>query len=150
MKTPVTQEEKDYRESLTNQISAISNMQSLFADIEDKGRKLEILKILVSGLNYGDDLLTVIDQEISAAEEAAKAEAEAANAENSEEDSTPDSTPKETDLDFDLGEAGIAQEAFKATESTQPLVEDIDLVLDEEALPTPEELDKEKDFTKNE
>ena len=146
MKTPVTQEEKDYRESLTNQISAISNMQSLFADVEDKARKLEILKVLVSGLNYGDELLTVIDQEIDAAKAAAAAEAEAAKAENSEENTTSE----KTNLDFDLGEAGVAQEAFKATESAQPLVEDIDLVLDEEALPTPEELDNEKDFTKNE
>lgn len=148
MKTPVTQEEKDYRESLTNQISAISNMQSLFADIEDKGRKLEILKILVSGLNYGDDLLTVIDQEISAAEEAAKAEAEAADTEEGAADEGGGETPP--DLDLDLGPAGLEQESFKPIENTQPLVEDVDLILDEEALPSPEELDSSKDFTKNE
>lgn len=148
MKTPVTQEEKDYRESLTNQISAISNMQSLFADIEDKGRKLEILKILVSGLNYGDDLLTVIDQEISAAEEAAKAEAEAADTEGGATDEGGGEAPP--DLDLDLGPAGLEQESFKPIENTQPLVEDVDLILDEEALPSPEELDSSKDFTKNE
>ena len=147
MKPPVTQEEKDYRESLTNQISAISNLQSLFADIEDKSRKLGVLKVLVSGLNYGDELLALIDQEISDAEAAKKAEAEEAAANEASETGTEEPGNGE---DFDLGmPEDLAQENFKPAEGTRPLAEDVDLILDEDILPTPEELDRSKDFTQN-
>lgn len=89
MKTPLTQEEKDYREDLTSRISAISNMQSLFADVEDKGRKLRILKSLITTLNYGDEIIQEIDGEIAAYELQKQKEAKkAANAKTTNDGET--------------------------------------------------------------
>jgi len=78
MRTQVTQEEKDYREDFTNRINAISNLQSLFSDVESKARRLEILKSVVGQLGLGDEVMEQLDGEIKEAKEKAKAEAEAA------------------------------------------------------------------------
>lgn len=151
MKTPTTQEEKDYREDLTNRISAINNMQALFADVEDRGRKLEILKSLISTLNYGDDLLAILDAEIEMANKQAEEEAKAAEAENA----NTEETPEVEDMDLELpnsSEAEIAEESFDKDSLGSLLLEDgIAVGADlEEALPTPEELNIHKDFSQNE
>lgn len=156
MKTPITQEEINYRESLSNRITAISNMQSLFSNVEDKARQLEILKQLVSTLNYGDELLQILDEEI----EAAKAAAEEAKI-KAEEDAALEQAEKEenNDSDLDLGMSGTALEELEnKTTSAEPLVEEINLdnsleetefITESDELPTPEELNKEIDFSKN-
>lgn len=159
MKAPSTQEEKDYREDLTNRISAISNMQSLFVDVEDKGRKLEILKNLIATLNYGDDLLSIIDKEIEAAdaakkaeEEQAKIDTEARGAENEFEEESEAGPAEEEPDELDLGMASDAEanEALTPAEAEKILLEDADLTALEEDLPTPEEVNGHKDFSKNE
>ena len=48
MKAPLTQEEIDYRADLSNKVNAISSMQGLFTDIEDKPRRLRILLIALT------------------------------------------------------------------------------------------------------
>jgi len=153
MKTPMTQEEKDYREDLTNRISAISNMQSLFADIENRGRKLEILKSLVTTLNYGDDILDIIDAEIEAANKQAEEEVKAAAAEAEESTENPENSeaPENFD-DLSLGtpeEVGSAEESFTATSDNILLEEAQDFLVEDDMLPTPEQLDPHKDFSQN-
>lgn len=167
MKTPLTQEEKDYRDDLTNRINAVSNMQSLFADIEDKPRKLKILKSLVATLNYGDELQDIIQQEIEAAEEAKKKEQEGAEAEaaagltdtgaeenapldfGAEENSTEENEP------LDLGNSSeVPMESFKPEADLDTLIEGVELeesefLSESDDLPTPEEANKEKDFSRN-
>ena len=69
MQAPTTQEEINYRESLNNKVTAISSVMGLFTDIEDKPRRLRMLKALLAALNYGDGLNTEIDAEIAALEE---------------------------------------------------------------------------------
>jgi hypothetical protein len=163
MRAPSTQEEKDYREALSNRVAAIGNIQALFADIEDKARKLEILKSLVKTLNYGDDLIEVIDQEIEAAEQAKEEEKKAAEEEArlaAEGESATKDTPAETeedtsedDLDFDLGmssDAPIAEESLDTENDTQILLEERDILIEEDDLPTPEEANEHKDFSRNE
>lgn len=159
MKAPSTQEEKDYREDLTNRISAISNMQSLFADVEDKGRKLEILKNLIATLNYGDDLLSIIDKEIEAAdaakkaeEEQAKIDTEAQGTENEFEEESEAGPAEEESDELDLGMASDAEanEALTPAEAEKILLEDADLTIIDEDLPTPEEINSHKDFSQNE
>ena len=159
MKAPVTQEEVDYRNEFSNKINAISNLQSLFSDIEDKPRRLRILKALLSSLNYGDEINAEIDAEIAAAEEAAKKAEEEAELEDSEDietDSMPekDDTSKETDIeDIDLGSLDTL-ESFNS-HAGERLVEDQDtnidaaMILTEDDLPSPEDLDGEKDFSEN-
>ncbi len=122
MKFPLTQEEKDYRENLSNRVNAISSINSLFTDVETRSTRLSMLRDLVSTLNLGDDLIAKLGEEIKKAvaeEEKAKAEAEKAEEEAANEvataggeaGSTPtpsdkSDTGKGEDLSLDLGTEG--------------------------------------------
>lgn len=161
MKAPVTQEEIDYRAELTNKINAISSIQGLFTDVEDKVRRLKILKTLLAALNYGDELNAEIDAEIKALEEAA-AKAEEESEEESSDDTSelgdmPDEPPADDGEDIDLGslESLTAMEAFEHS-GEEVLMEDqefIDIdsamILTEDELPSPSDLDLDRDFTEN-
>jgi hypothetical protein len=165
MQTPVTQEEIDRRDNLNNRANAISSINSLFSDVEDKARRLTILKSLIGSLHLGDEITDILQKEVEAAEEAARKareaeEAEAAAAESGESDG-------DLDLDLDLGggdteedsgedldlpampDSEIAEEGFKADESKTILVEDGVLIENTDDLPTPEEADTGRDFTEN-
>lgn len=159
MKAPVTQEEIDYRADLTNKINAISSIQGLFTDVEDKVRRLKILKTLLAALNYGDDLNAEIDAEIKALEEAAIAAAEEAEATASEEATMTDAGEEiSTEADDDLGSLDSleAMESFNSSVNNNILLEDQEFIsqdssilLTEDELPSPTDLDNEKDFTEN-
>jgi hypothetical protein len=152
MKAPLTQEEIDYRSDLANKVNAISSMQGLFTDIEDKPRRLRILKTLLVSLNYGDSINAEIDAEIKAIEEAAL---EAEEEQLAEGDETATDTPAEDTTsedssaeDMDLGSLE-ALESFTTT-TGDILLEDQDLsILTEDDLPSPSDLDAEKDFSEN-
>lgn len=145
MKSPATQEEIDYRNELTNKISAISNLQSLFSDIEDKGRRLQILKALLKPLNYGDELNQIIEAEIAAAELVAEEDAENTDADSDSTDTTP---IDDGSADDELGSLdSISNESF-LNHDGEPLLEEAELV-ESDTLPTPEELAADKDFTEN-
>jgi hypothetical protein len=154
MKAPVTQEEIDYRADLANKVNAISSIQGLFTDIEDKPRRLRILKALLAALNYGDDLNTEIDAEIKALEEAA--EEEMADAEGADGADTTTPAPAESGEDsgedIDLGSLD-ALESFNLGGSEllmeETASETTAVLLTEEELPAPDELDAEKDFSEN-
>lgn len=160
MKAPLTQEEIDYRSDLSNKVNAISSIQGLFTDIEDKGRRLRILKSLLGGLNYGDAIFTEIDAEIVAVEEAAKkAEEEAAldaeAGEGAEAMEPAETATEDTDGDVDLGTLADL-ESFQTNGGNELLTEDQDILntntstlLTEDDLPSPAELDAEKDFSEN-
>ena len=166
MKAPVTQEEIDYRNEITNKINALSNLQGLFTDVEDKARRLRILKVLIATLNYGDEIMAEIEAEITAAEEAAKKAEEEAELEGLEgaegesteklpalptEESPEDSTAKEDDIDLgslaDLESFG--QSGNEILLEDQELNLDAAMILTEDDLPSPEDLDAEKDFSEN-
>ena len=147
MKAPTTQEELDYRAELSNKINAISNMQGLFTDIEDKTRRLRILKALLSSLNYGDAINAEIDAEIKAIEEAAKTE------DNETDNESADSEELGND---DLGSLD-ALESINSNGGELTLLEeqefsdlDANMILTEDELPMPADLDAEKDFSENE
>jgi hypothetical protein len=156
MKAPVTQEEIDYRNEFTNKINAISSLQGLFTDIEDKPRRLRILKALIASLNYGDEINAEIDAEIAAAEEAAAKEAEEAELEDTEADLTDapgEQITKDEPADEDLGTLADLESFGQA--GNEVLLEDQELdtraalLLTEEELPSPADLDAEKDFSEN-
>jgi hypothetical protein len=160
MKAPVTQEEIDYRNEFTNKINAISSLQGLFTDVEDKPRRLRILKALIASLNYGDEINTEIDAEIAAAEEAAKKAEEEAELEGTEGEgadlAAPNEPAKPTETaseetaaeDIDLGSLE-ALEAFNTSTGDILLEDQTGLFLTEEDLPSPEELDSDIDFSEN-
>jgi hypothetical protein len=160
MKAPVTQEEIDYRNEFTNKINAISSLQGLFTDVEDKPRRLRILKALIASLNYGDEINAEIDAEIAAAEEAAKKAEEEAELEGTEGEgadlAAPSKPAKPTETaseetaaeDIDLGSLE-ALEAFNTSTGDILLEDQTGLFLTEEDLPSPEELDSDIDFSEN-
>lgn len=161
MKAPITQEEIDYRADLSNKVNAISSIQGLFTDIEDKPRRLRILKALLTALNYGDALNAEIDAEIAALEEAAAQAAEEADAEGGDTESgdtsatdTGDTGGEDDGGDIDLGSLNALESFNNGTgdllledqETAKPAELDI---LTEDELPNPTQLDSEKDFSEN-
>lgn len=166
MRAPLNQEEKDYRDNFSNRVTAISNVNGLFSDVEDKARRLTILKSLISSLHLGDEVVAELQKEIEAAQEAAKkaAEEEKANAEanNGEGSSDGSSESEKLDtIDLDNEETGgdldlepmpdselPAEESFTNNGGSTVLTEDQDLLEDDD-LPTPEEANDEIDFTEN-
>jgi hypothetical protein len=159
MQAPITQEELDRRENLNNRANAISSINSLFSDVEDKARRLTILKSLVAPLHLGDEVMDIIQKEVEAAEEAARKAKEAEEAEATETgsedlmDLSADSGADEAEeVDLDLSpmpDSEIAEEDFKADTSKTLLVEDGVIIEDVDDLPTPEEADTDRDFTEN-
>jgi hypothetical protein len=161
MKAPVTQEEIDYRNEFTNKINAISSLQGLFTDVEDKPRRLRILKALIAPLNYGDEINTEIDAEIAAVEEAAKkAEEEAAleGTEGEDVEAVPEATteaePEDTSAeDIDLGSLdtleGFNNHEGELLMEEQDINIDTAMILTEDDLPSPEDLAADKDFSEN-
>lgn len=151
MRTPITQEEVSYRESFTNRVSAISNVNALFSDVEDRARRLAILKSLVSTLELGNnDIVEIVQKEIEAAEEAAAA-AEEEEAAGLEEVEAELDAGAESGDDLDLSampDSEIAAEGFTSHGGETLLTEDQDL-FESDDLPTPEEADSELDFTEN-
>lgn len=153
MRAPVTQEEIDYRNELTNKINAVSSLQGLFTDVEDKPRRLRILKALIAPLNYGDEINSVIDEEINAIEEAA-AQEDTDDGTGETENATDSIVADETgSADIDLGSLDTL-EAFtdhsgELLLEDQEFILDSDLLLTEDNLPMPSDLDSDKDFSEN-
>ena len=152
MRAPLTQEEVDYRTHFTDRINAVSNLNGLFSDVENKARRLTILKSLISTLDLGDAVTAEIDKEIQASIAAEKKaeEEEAANTETeagteSEETTTEEPADEEAELDLDLAPM---PEDIKAEAGSIILTEDQDLFEDDD-LPSPEEADADRDFTEN-
>ena len=157
MRAPLTQEEVDYRTHFTDRINAVSNLNGLFSDVENKARRLTILKSLVSTLDLGDEVTAEIDKEIQASiaadkkaedEEAANAEAETGTEgqeTTAEEEPAEEPAVDETDLSLDLAPM---PESKEVEAKSQVLTEDQDLFEDED-LPSPEEVDADRDFTEN-
>lgn len=155
MRAPVTQEEVSYRENFTNKVSAISNVNGLFTDIENKARRLGILKSLVASLELGGDIISEIQKEIEAAEEeAAKAAAEADAADLGEGDLGIEESDAGGDEDLSLDampDSEITEESFIGFTSNgggTVLTED-QFLFEDDDLPSPEEASPEKDFTQN-
>jgi hypothetical protein len=163
MKAPITQEELDYRDNLTNRANAISNINGLFSDVEDKSRRLTILKSLINSLHLGDEVLDVIQKEIEAAEEAARKakEAEEAEAAASAAEASGSGGPQEEDTsDDDLDLAPMpdseveealedSKEEEESEESKTILMEEQTIFEESDDLPTPEEADDKRDFSEN-
>jgi hypothetical protein len=160
MKAPITQEEIDYRADLSNKINAISSLQSLFTDVEDKPRRLRILKALLASLDYGDEIYTEIDAEIKAVEEALQEEKDKAalegdgEATDSESGGPSEPPAEEAGEDIDLGSLD-ALESFNLgggellMEEQEVNLDTNTILLTEDDLPAPDELDANKDFSEN-
>ena len=173
MKAPLTQEEKDHRENLSNRVNAISSINSLFTDVETRSTRLTMLKDLVSTLSLGDDLVDQLNTEIKKAvaeEEKAKAEAEKAEEEKANEAAAVGETAPSGGGDLDLGTEGASSatggedlnldladlptapdtptESFTNNGGSMSLTEDAEFLDEDVDLPNPDELE-DIDFSKN-
>jgi hypothetical protein len=150
MRAPVTQEEVSYRENLTNKVSALSNINSLFTDVENKARRLGILKSLIASLELGGSIMEEIQKEIEAAEEAdALAAEEEALAGEAEAGATEGAgAVDDTDLSAMPDSEIAAEEGFTTNGGGTFLTEDQSL-FEADDLPSPEEADASIDFTQN-
>ena len=157
MQAPVTLEEQTFRNNFSDKVTAISNVNSLFSDVEDKARRLTILKSLVGSLHLGDEIVAEVQKEIEAAEEAAKkakeeaeAEAKKNNAGSNDELDLSTESGDEEDLELTpMPDTELkVEENFKPASGTSTLNEE-QLFEDDDDLPTPEEADSERDFTEN-
>lgn len=151
MRAPVTQEEVSYRENFTNRVSAISNVNGLFTDVENKARRLSILKSLIASLELGGEIVDEIQKEIEAAEEEAAAAALAAEEEAAATETGGDEIVAEDNDDLDLEampDEEITAEGFTSNGGGMSLMEDQNLFEDDD-LPSPEEADSQMDFTQN-
>lgn len=147
MRAPLTQEELDYRENLSNRINAISNFNGLFNDIEDKANRLKILKSLISTLNYGDEILQVLDAEIDAAEKEksealAKAEAESEAAAAAEQAAAASDNGSAEDL-----ELAPMPESLDFDADFPILKDENEFLTEDDNLPSPEDLNSDINFT---
>ena len=156
MRAPLTQEELNFRANYTDRVNAISNVNALFSDVEDKVARLNILKSLISTLNLGDVVLAEVQHEIEAAEaaakEAKKAEADAAAARGSnlgsDTGTTEGATVTEEESDIEL--PPVPMEGMNFTHNgSEPLFEDGVILDEEDNLPSPSEADDSIDFTEN-
>ena len=142
MKAPVTQEEVDGRSALTERISALSNFQSLLQDVEDKARRLTILKSMIHQITSDDEVIQQLQDEIEEAiENKEKQKADEANGGEGADLGGGNESP---DLggDAELPPAGAAaEESFFEKSGGQLLVEGPDFLNeDQDELPTPGEL----------
>jgi len=149
MQQPITQEMLDYRKDLTDRLNAISSMNALFTDVEDRERRLKLLKYQLGTLNYGDEMQAIIDEEIEAIK-AAKEEEKNNPPEGEEEGGAPvpPNAPKEEPAG---GAEDIELPPIPTNESLQldGLEKKLDLLENsDEDLPKPEDI-KGIDFTVN-
>ena len=86
MQSPMTVEEKDRKENLSNTINNITNIMGLLSDIENPVTKLTILKSLLSSAITDVDVITALQDEIDKLEaEAESGSTEEAPTEGGEE-----------------------------------------------------------------
>lgn len=139
MKQPVTQEELDSRASLSNKVQFISSIQGILNDVEDRKNRLTILKELISNLLPDSQGITnSIANEITQIENNAKIAS-----------SNADEQPADS-LNSVLSNAKLSEELKTKTlenKTIEQLAEEATEASD--VLPTPEELDDQKDFTNN-
>ena len=149
MKAILSQEEKDYRENFSNRVSAISSFLSLFSEVDNKERKLKILKSAVKSLNYDENILRILDEEI--ADAAKQIEEEREKVRQEAEAAATESAQQEANASAEEADDGLTLSPMPenlTNDSNEILTEAADLD-DENNLPTPEELDENKDFSNN-
>ena len=100
MQTPVTQEEIDRKQDLSNTLRNISDIMNTLQDVETTSSKLKILKSLLSECLADQEITNILQEEIEKLEKQ----------ENPEEDETPkEETGLEETGDTNYGEGGFEE-----------------------------------------
>lgn len=115
MQTPVTQEEIDRKQDLSNTLRNISDIMNSLNDLPTTSARLKILKSLLSECLSDQDITTIIQEEIEKLEAKEKKEKKSNENENPSDDSLPNA-------DSDYGsESDSDLEDFGGTEEFNPI-----------------------------
>lgn len=140
MLTPVTQEEIDRRDNLSNKVQLTSDIMNMLSDIEDTGSKLKILKLLLKNIVDDNEVIEIIQQEIDKLEKENSEEVDLEDDNDYLEDEM--SSIREPKMSFDnspkqdLNDTIIPQEGSPKTLETS----DNEVALSDDKLPSPIEL----------
>lgn len=131
MQHPITQEEVDRREAMSNKVRVVSDIVNTLSDISNPANKLRIQKSLISTVISDNDILQAIQDEIDSLE------SEGEEGISNQEESAPSSSPTLTPLGNSSSGSSLADleneenEVFGDNEPSS------------EELPTPGELNSE-------
>ena len=136
MQSPTTQEEKDRKDSQSNQINMVQDIMNLLdgISIEDEAMKLRLLKALLGDIISDPEVIKLLEDEIEKLEDQKEGE-------NSLDDASND---EDIINDVDVG-SGIHSVSPSTSEPDAPSIEEPPEVVNIESdevgnLPTPDEL----------
>nr|DAG27818.1 MAG TPA: capsid assembly protein [Caudoviricetes sp.] len=140
MLIPVTQEEIDRRDNLSNKVQLTSDIMNMLSDIEDTGSKLKILKVLLKNIVDDNEVIEIIQKEIDKLEQENSEEVDLEDDNDYLEDEM--SSTREPKMSFDnspkqdLNDTILPQEGSPKTLETN----DNEVALSDDKLPSPIEL----------
>ena len=132
MQAPVTQEDNDKRENISNRIRIVSDVMNTLNEVENPTIKLKILKVLLSSV-VDPEVTTLIQEQIDDLEAEAEEKSKEQDTDSEKTEKEPveqetklgDELPKPSEIDFD----SVEEDMNEAIDTE-----------DDERLPTPEEL----------
>jgi len=116
MSAPITQEEIDKRDNVTNKIRVVSDIMNTLGDVSSSSTKLKILKSLLSSSISDSEVIALLEEEIEKLQEQ-----EEGKSESSEKEKTPEESmttePVEKGKSFEDKVFGGTDEAESSEES---------------------------------
>lgn len=140
MLIPVTQEEIDRRDNLSNKVQLTSDIMNMLSDIEDTGSKLKILKVLLKNIVDDNEVIEIIQQEIDKLEQENSEEIDIDNDNDYSEDEI--SNTREPEISFDNSPKQDLNDTILPQEGSPKTLEksDNEVALSDDKLPSPIEL----------
>ena len=139
MQAPVTQEDNDKRENISNRIRIVSDVMNTLNEVENPTIKLKILKVLLSSV-VDPEVTTLLQEQID--ELKAEVEEKESNKSEQDEDNMSETTeePVERKTDLDDTFPKLSEIDFDNVEEDITEAVNQDEFADGDRLPTPEEL----------
>lgn len=140
MLIPVTQEEIDRRDNLSNKVQLTSDIMNMLSDIEDTGSKLKILKVLLKNIVDDNEVIEIIQQEIDKLEQENSEEFDLDSDNDYREDEM--SSTREPEMSFDNSPKQDLNDTILPKEGSPKTLEtsDNEVALSDDKLPSPIEL----------
>lgn len=138
MSAPITQEEIDKRENITNKIRVVSDIMNTLNEVNTPTTKLKILKSLLASSISDPEVISLLEEEIETLEKSKKEES-SQNAEKEEEESIE--PEKDNTASFEDKVFGNAEQTSEDELTTEPE----ETEEQEDSVETPTEQESEED-----
>lgn len=140
MLIPVTQEEIDRRDNLSNKVQLTSDIMNMLSDIEDTSSKLKILKVLLKNIVDDNEVIEIIQQEIDKLEQENSEEVDLEDDNDYRKDEI--SSTREPEMSFDNSPKQDLNDTILPQEGSPKTLEksDNEVALSDDKLPSPIEL----------